>query len=206
MSAWADLQARGEVVNWPIDQIFDKALQWKATLYYNMGWELPEVYVGAYKDFQRAMMEYIDAPLPGPGPVPSDTTFVLLGGAVIDSVLVWPGDVTWQHPCVGGVNRCKLPSGGRLWIAPTRGDFEGWGGADADLVEQRGSTWTFNTSGRTNIFIEAVYPDAPVPEPVTGEVIALLEAIQLQLMTLEEAVQQIREAQRRAAQAILEEE
>lgn len=49
-----------ELVTWPIDQIFDEALKYRATMFANMGSPIPAKYVDAYKRFHRAMMEYAE--------------------------------------------------------------------------------------------------------------------------------------------------
>lgn len=47
-----------QLVPWPIDQIFDEALKYRATMFANMGSPIPAQYVDAYKRFHRSMMEY----------------------------------------------------------------------------------------------------------------------------------------------------
>ena len=47
-----------QLVPWPIDQIFDEALKYRATMFANMGSPIPTQYVAAYKRFQRAMIDY----------------------------------------------------------------------------------------------------------------------------------------------------
>jgi hypothetical protein len=149
-------------------------------------------------------------PAPGPAEV-ADTSQVELTHMTITGVLVYPGDAVTEHPCVGQ-NRCTLPVGGRVWVSFDTAGFEGFAGPGADLLTPNvagPSTWSFNTNGRSLVRIEAVYPvpePDPVPEPVLDEVIALLEAIQAQIDVLETVVQQIQEAQRRAARAVLGEE
>ena len=53
MSQWPD-----NFVRWPIDQIFDEALKYRATMFANMGAPIPANYLSAYKSYHRSMMEY----------------------------------------------------------------------------------------------------------------------------------------------------
>ena len=59
MADWTHRPDDPFLVTLPIEQIFERALRWRCTLYANLGQPIPNRYLEAYSGFQRQMITYL---------------------------------------------------------------------------------------------------------------------------------------------------